>query len=193
MAGIADGAEITAGQIAGLEVLAFSRGAQAGARFLLDADVTTAGRDVAADILLDDDTPDIFQRTLDFLLDANIEALQTTRMTPFPGTPLYKRLEQEKRLLNLKLYAALAYCRANRLDRLVIDSPQPRLGILTAGGDSPSISTAPLGVPAGSPAAAGLRSTASCSAAFSPHSASISPKRPVATNAWSVCPTSNRT
>ncbi|WP_371323610.1 indolepyruvate ferredoxin oxidoreductase family protein [Dechloromonas sp. ZY10] len=42
-------------------------------------------------------------------------------------------LEQEKRLLNLKLYAALAYCRANRLDRLVIDSPQPRLGILTAG------------------------------------------------------------
>ena len=42
-------------------------------------------------------------------------------------------LEQEKRLLNVKLYAALAYCRANRLDRLVIDSPQPRLGILTAG------------------------------------------------------------
>ena len=42
-------------------------------------------------------------------------------------------LEQEKRLLNLKLYAALAYCRANHLDCLVIDSPQPRLGILTAG------------------------------------------------------------
>ncbi|MBU3696284.1 indolepyruvate ferredoxin oxidoreductase family protein [Dechloromonas sp.] len=42
-------------------------------------------------------------------------------------------LAQEKRLLNHKLYAALAYCRANRLDRLIIDPPQPRLGILTAG------------------------------------------------------------
>ncbi|KAB2910091.1 MAG: indolepyruvate ferredoxin oxidoreductase family protein, partial [Dechloromonas sp.] len=42
-------------------------------------------------------------------------------------------LQQEARLLNHKLYAALAYCRANRLDRLVIDTPQPRLGILTAG------------------------------------------------------------
>ncbi len=42
-------------------------------------------------------------------------------------------LQQEARLLNHKLYAALAYCRANRLDRLVIDAPMPRLGILTAG------------------------------------------------------------
>ncbi|NJD24382.1 MAG: indolepyruvate ferredoxin oxidoreductase family protein [Betaproteobacteria bacterium] len=42
-------------------------------------------------------------------------------------------LAQEARLLNHKLYAALAYCRTNRLDRLVIDAPAPRLGILTAG------------------------------------------------------------
>ena len=42
-------------------------------------------------------------------------------------------LQQEARLQNYKLYAALAYCRANRLDRVVIDAPQPRLGILTAG------------------------------------------------------------
>jgi indolepyruvate ferredoxin oxidoreductase len=42
-------------------------------------------------------------------------------------------LAQEARLLNTKLYAALAYCRANRLNRLVIDAPAPRLGILTAG------------------------------------------------------------
>ncbi len=42
-------------------------------------------------------------------------------------------LAQEARLLNLKLYAALAYARANGLNRLVIDSPHPRLGILTAG------------------------------------------------------------
>jgi len=43
------------------------------------------------------------------------------------------RLVQEERLLNHKLYAALAYCRANRLNRIVIDSPKPRLGIITCG------------------------------------------------------------
>ncbi len=43
------------------------------------------------------------------------------------------RLLQEARLLDHKLYAALAYCRANRLDRVVIDSPNPRLGIITTG------------------------------------------------------------
>ncbi len=42
-------------------------------------------------------------------------------------------LQQEARLLNHKLYAALAYCRANKLNRVIIDSPNPRLGILTAG------------------------------------------------------------
>ncbi len=43
------------------------------------------------------------------------------------------RHEQERRLLHHKLYAALAYTRANRLNRVVIDSPAPRLGIITAG------------------------------------------------------------
>lgn len=42
-------------------------------------------------------------------------------------------LQQEARLLNHKLYAALAYCRVNKLNRVIIDSPAPRLGILTAG------------------------------------------------------------
>ncbi len=42
-------------------------------------------------------------------------------------------LEQELRLQRYKLYAALAFARANRLDRLVIDSPRPRLGIITTG------------------------------------------------------------
>ena len=42
-------------------------------------------------------------------------------------------LQQEERLLNYKLYAALAYCRANGLNRIVIDAPEPRLGIITAG------------------------------------------------------------
>ncbi|MGL1834159.1 indolepyruvate ferredoxin oxidoreductase family protein [Rhodocyclaceae bacterium SMB388] len=47
----------------------------------------------------------------------------------WPDPPLI----QEKRLLNQKLYAALAYCRANQLNRIVIDSPLPRLGIITSG------------------------------------------------------------
>jgi indolepyruvate ferredoxin oxidoreductase len=42
-------------------------------------------------------------------------------------------LDQEARLLNHKLYAALAYCRANRLNRVVIDSPHAKLGIITCG------------------------------------------------------------
>lgn len=43
------------------------------------------------------------------------------------------RHEQERRLLHHKLYAALAYARANGLNRIVIDAPEPRLGIITAG------------------------------------------------------------
>jgi len=42
-------------------------------------------------------------------------------------------LEQEARLLDYKVYAALAYARANRLDRLVWESPAARLGIITTG------------------------------------------------------------
>ncbi len=47
----------------------------------------------------------------------------------WPDPPLV----QEKRLLHYKLYAALAYCRANGLNRIVLDSPDARLGIITAG------------------------------------------------------------
>jgi len=42
-------------------------------------------------------------------------------------------LEQEARLLDWKVYAALAYARANGLDRIVWDSPTPRFGIITTG------------------------------------------------------------
>jgi len=47
----------------------------------------------------------------------------------WPDTPL----AQEARLLDEKWYAALAYVRANRLNRVVIDSPRARFGIMTAG------------------------------------------------------------
>ena len=42
-------------------------------------------------------------------------------------------LEQEERLHKYKLQAALAFARANQLDKVVIDSPKRRLGIVTTG------------------------------------------------------------
>ncbi|MNG72189.1 indolepyruvate ferredoxin oxidoreductase [compost metagenome] len=42
-------------------------------------------------------------------------------------------LAQEQRLLEHKLYAAAAYARVNGLDRIVMDAPSPRLGIVTSG------------------------------------------------------------
>ena len=42
-------------------------------------------------------------------------------------------LEQEARILDYKVYAALAYARANGLDRIVWDSPRARFGIVTTG------------------------------------------------------------
>ncbi len=47
----------------------------------------------------------------------------------WPDTPL----EQEARLLDYKLYAALAYCRANKLNYTAIDSPNARFGIVASG------------------------------------------------------------
>src|SRR6201997_3774759 len=42
-------------------------------------------------------------------------------------------LEQEMRLHKHKLYAALAYARANKLNQVIIDSPRRRFGIVTCG------------------------------------------------------------
>jgi indolepyruvate ferredoxin oxidoreductase len=41
--------------------------------------------------------------------------------------------DQEARLQRHKVYAALAFTRSNKIDRIVIDSPKPRLGIITSG------------------------------------------------------------
>lgn len=47
----------------------------------------------------------------------------------WPDTPL----AQEARLLDYKLYAALAYARANKLNYTAIDAPQARFGIVASG------------------------------------------------------------
>jgi indolepyruvate ferredoxin oxidoreductase len=44
-----------------------------------------------------------------------------------------KVLEQEKRLMRYKLDAALAFARANKIDRTMLDSKNARLGIVTTG------------------------------------------------------------
>jgi indolepyruvate ferredoxin oxidoreductase len=42
-------------------------------------------------------------------------------------------LDMEVRMNTYKWYAALAYCRANKLNKIIWDSPQPKIGIITAG------------------------------------------------------------
>lgn len=48
----------------------------------------------------DQDTPDVFEQTLAFLMDANVESLQATRMTPFPGTPLFEEMDRDGRIFD---------------------------------------------------------------------------------------------
>src|SRR5437764_5432506 len=73
----------------------------------------------------------------------------------WPDAPL----DQEYRLHRYKLAAALAFARANRLDRIVIDSPQPRFGIVTTGKSYLDVRQAldDLGIGPAQAAAIGLR------------------------------------
>ena len=47
----------------------------------------------------DYDTPDVFDRTLEFAMQSKLALAQFNTVTPFPGTPLYERLKKENRLL----------------------------------------------------------------------------------------------
>jgi radical SAM superfamily enzyme YgiQ (UPF0313 family) len=47
----------------------------------------------------DTDTPDLFERTLDFAMEQKFFVTAFNHMQPFPGTPLYARMEAEGRLL----------------------------------------------------------------------------------------------
>ncbi|MBV9859415.1 MAG: indolepyruvate ferredoxin oxidoreductase family protein [Alphaproteobacteria bacterium] len=68
-------------------------------------------------------------------------------------------LDQEYRLHNFKLAAVRAFARANRLDRIVIDSPHARLGIVTTGKSYLDLRQAldDLGLDESGAAAAGIR------------------------------------
>lgn len=45
------------------------------------------------------DTKDVFEKTSEFILTSNLDAAQLTILNPLPGTKVYKRLMEEKRIL----------------------------------------------------------------------------------------------
>lgn len=47
---------------------------------------------------LDEHTPESFDRIWEFIQESELYEIQLTVLTPFPGTPLYRRLEREGRL-----------------------------------------------------------------------------------------------
>lgn len=48
---------------------------------------------------LDEDDAGVFERTAKFVVDANIDLPRFAIATPFPGTPMYTRLNKEQRIL----------------------------------------------------------------------------------------------
>lgn len=48
---------------------------------------------------LDGDTPEVFDDVFRFVKESGLYEVQVTFLTPFPGTPLYRRLQQEGRLI----------------------------------------------------------------------------------------------
>jgi radical SAM superfamily enzyme YgiQ (UPF0313 family) len=55
---------------------------------------------------LDSHTPDIFPAVLDFVRGSGLAEAQYTALTPFPETPLYRRLQLEGRLLRNEFWDA---------------------------------------------------------------------------------------
>jgi len=47
----------------------------------------------------DKDTPNIFDKTIDVIDDLDLDVAICDILTPYPGTPLYSRLEKQKRIL----------------------------------------------------------------------------------------------
>ncbi len=79
---------------------------------------------------------------MDSAISANLDQARLTIDTPtdftLPADGLNARwpdkpLQQEARLHRYKIHAAQAFCRANRLDRTIIEPATPRFGIVTTG------------------------------------------------------------
>jgi radical SAM superfamily enzyme YgiQ (UPF0313 family) len=48
---------------------------------------------------MDEDHPDVFDKTIDAVNDWELDLSAFSILTPFPGTPLFERMEKEKRIL----------------------------------------------------------------------------------------------
>ncbi len=49
----------------------------------------------------DQDTPDIFDATLEKMYEWELDVVEVNILTPYPGTPLFDRLQKEKRILTM--------------------------------------------------------------------------------------------
>jgi len=58
----------------------------------------------------DYDTPDVFDRSLEFAMQSKLALAQFNTVTPFPGTPLYERLKRDNRLLFDRWWLHDDYC-----------------------------------------------------------------------------------
>src|SRR5687767_1342057 len=81
---------------------------------------------------------DIVESGASVVVDPNRVAVRAPSDFSLPPDGLNIRwpdgiLEQEARILDWKVYAALAYARANGLDKIIWDSPKARFGIVTTG------------------------------------------------------------
>lgn len=79
---------------------------------------------------------------MDSAISANLDQARLEISTPetfeLPADGLNARwpdkpLQQEERLHRYKIRAAQAFCRQNKLDKIIIDAPQPHFGIVTTG------------------------------------------------------------
>jgi radical SAM superfamily enzyme YgiQ (UPF0313 family) len=68
---------------------------------------------------LDEHRPTVFQEVLDFALEVPLYEVQTTLLTPFPGTPLYDRLLREGRLLEPRRWDRCTLFDVNYVPRLM--------------------------------------------------------------------------
>ncbi len=46
------------------------------------------------------ETEDVFDQILDFLIGSNVDVLQATILTPFPGTPLFREMDRQSRIVD---------------------------------------------------------------------------------------------
>ncbi len=72
-------------------------------RRLHDQGITISGAFVFG---LDGDDSSVFERTLEFAMDAKLDVAQFNWLTPYPGTPIYNQLKAEGRLINNEWWLA---------------------------------------------------------------------------------------